>query len=553
MDYFYTSIISATIGTLSMILVYVYLYSMYRERYIGIWAMAWFILLLRNIFFDSGILGWKQTTSLFMIYQILFIGCSLTFVWGTYIFIGRTFQKSWVYGAISTSLLNVLFSLFQVPIPYKLLPPTWFGGVVLAWIAVAFFRYVESAGIGRIITGIAFALWSILTFVMPFFIESFPLVIAMTGGILRLFITISTVMIFLERTRLNLINKETQYRLLTENAIDIIYYYQLLPQAKINYISPSVFLITGYTSEEYYANDKLVFSLIHSEDRKLFENFIRDPSSSHDSPLTLRLVQKDKTILWIEQKCVPIYDKTGNLIALEGIIRDITARKTLEQVTSYLDRMNMVGNMAITVAHEIRNPMTTIRGYLQILEKKKEYQTDKEKFKLMIEEIDKANDIICEYLALSRQKLAHLKICSLNTIIESLFPLIQADAITLKVNAYLELTDIPELFLDNNEIRQMLLNFVRNSIEAMPSGGELILKTSQENENIVLSISDHGSGIPAHILDKLGTPFITTKGNGTGLGLPICYQIAHRHNASIDIKTSNQGTTVSVYFKLPAI
>jgi len=104
--------------------------------------------------------------------------------------------------------------------------------------------------------------------------------------------------------------------------------------------------------------------------------------------------------------------------------------------------------------------------------------------------------------------------------------------------------------LDKNEIRQLLLNLVRNSIEAMPLGGKLVIKTFQENNDVILSICDQGCGIPSHILDKLGTPFITTKDTGTGLGLPICYQIAHRHSASVDIQTSIQGTIISIYFKI---
>ena len=555
MDYLYLSIIGTITGTLSMILVYIYLYSLYHERYIGIWAIAWSILFLRNICFDSGIFTdffqWKQSLLPFTLYQLFFIACSLTFVWGTYIFIDKKFNRLWLYGSVSASLLSIIFFGTPIPFFYKIIPPAWFSFIVLAWIAIVFFRYTEAAGIGRIITAIAFLLWSILTMIMPFFIETFPLLISITGSMLRLIITISTVMVFLERSRANLIHKEAHYRSLLENAIDIIFYYKLLPKPKIEYISPSVLSITGYTSEEYYTNEKLVLKLIHPDDHHLFNHFIHNNHHFNDLPLVLRLVRKDKTILWIEQKCVPIYDKGGNLIALEGIIRDITARKALEKVAACADRMNMVGSMAVTVAHEIRNPMTTIRGYLQFIGKKEAYQADKETFNLMIEEIDRANDIIREYLALSREKLPDLKRSSLNHFIELLFPLIEADATASKISVTLELNTIPELLLDENEIRQMLLNLVRNSIEAMPAGGNLVIKTYQENNIITLSICDQGSGIPAHVLEKLGTPFITTKNTGTGLGLPICYQIAHRHNAFIDIKSNLQGTIISIYFNLP--
>lgn len=163
-----------------------------------------------------------------------------------------------------------------------------------------------------------------------------------------------------------------------ENAIDIIYYYRLLPVAKIDYISPAVFSITGYSPEEYYADDQLVDKLIYPDDRQILDNFIKNIIQGNAPPVTLRLVRKDNTVIWIEQKCVTIHDKANNCIALQGIIRDITDRKLDQEST-----LNMVGNMAVMVAHEIRNPLTTIRGYLQFLEKKAEYQADNDKFNLL--------------------------------------------------------------------------------------------------------------------------------------------------------------------------
>jgi len=434
-----------------------------------------------------------------------------------------------------------------------LLLPIYICCLIGIWIGFTFIRHIKLQGIGRLITGYAYILWSLLNFVTPFVMDDgswfLPLGYSI-GGILRLVIAIGTLMVYFEKTRTDLISKETQYRLLAENAIDVIYSYQLLPERKIEYISPSVLTVTGYTPEECYANNQLILNLIHLDDQSSFNNFITNLPYSIELPLTLRLIRKDKTVLWIEQKCVPIYDEKGRLSALQGIIRDISLRKRLEQMSSLFDRMNMVGSMAATVAHEIRNPMTTVRGYLQLMGRKHEYQNDKEKFKLMIEEIDRANAIIREYLSLSREKLVILKQCSLNSIIEALFPLIEADATSSKVSVTLAITPIPELQLDENEIRQLLLNLIRNSIEAMPAGGDLNIRTVLEDNKVVLSVTDQGSGIPSHVLNKLGTPFVTTKDTGTGLGLPICYQIAHRHNATIKIDTSNKGTTFSVYFSL---
>jgi len=550
MDYIYLAVIGSLIGTGSIVLIYIYLYVLYRERHIGIWALSWLILLSRYVLFDSGLLAWKQSIVGLTVYQILILISIMLFVWGTYIFADKPLNKWWAYSTTGILILTVTLNILYSALLYTLLIPLLFGSFVCIWIGVTFIYHLNLKGIGRSITGYAYILWGILNLLMPFTINISWLAPwgYSIGGILRMTIAVGTLLVYFEKTRADLVEKETQYRILAENAMDIIYYFRLLPKAKLEYISPSVFTVTGYKAEEYYASNKLIISLIHPDDLPLMDDFINSISKPSDLPLTLRLVKKDTTTVWIEQKCVPIYDETGRLVALEGIIRDITVRKSLEQMASMFDRMNMIGSMAATVAHEIRNPMTTVRGYLQVLQRRKAYQDDREKFSLMIEEIDRADSIIREYLSLSREKFANFKSCSLNYIIESLFPLIQANANSAKVFVNLNLTDIPDLLLDENEIRQLLLNLVRNGIEAMPSGGTLTIDTFLENNKAVMTIRDQGSGIPSHVLDNIGTPFITTKENGTGLGLPICYQIAHRHKASIRIDTSIEGTTFLIYF-----
>ncbi|SDF19550.1 Adaptive-response sensory-kinase SasA [Sporomusa acidovorans DSM 3132] len=557
MDYIYLSVMGSLIGTLAIVLISIYLYVLYRVRYMGIWAISWLVLLFRSAIFDSGLFSWKEPESVLglTLYQLLTFIFVLLIVWSTYSFIKKPLSKWWIYGTVISFILSITLNIQCFSLLYKLLLPIYSGCFAFIWVGFLFIRHSESPIFGRLVTGCAYILVSLINFSAPFIMYGswmLPWGYAF-GGILRLVIAIGTLILYFEKTRTDLSNREFQYKLLTENAIDVIYYYRLPPEATIEYVSPSALLVTGYAPEEYYADNNLIFKLIHPDDKSLLDDFINNLPCSLETPLTLRLFRKDKATLWVEQKCVPIHNEKGQLVALEGIIRDITQRKKLEQMASTFDRMNMVGSMAATVAHEIRNPMTTVRGYLQVLGRKEKYQPDKEKFTLMIEEIDRANNIIREYLSLSHEKLVSLKKCSLNYIIEALFPLIQADANSSKVYASLNLSDIPELLLDENEVRQLLLNLVRNGIEAMPTGGNLVIRTFRGDNKIVLSISDQGSGIPLHILDHLGTPFFTTKDTGTGLGLPICYQIAHRHNASIKIDTSTTGTTFFVYFSPPVL
>ena len=553
MDYIKLSVIGSLIGTTSIVLVYIYLYFLYRERHIVMWALSWILLLSRYAIFDSGMIAWKQSVIGLTIYQLLIFSSILLFVGGTYLFANKPLKKPWIYSTVIFALLSIIMNVISSSLIFKLCIPILFGSFVCFWIGITFIRDFKLKGIGLLITGYAYIIWGALNLVMPFTISITWFVPwgYSIGGILRLIIAIGTLMVYFEKTRNDLSDKEAQYRILAENAVDVIYYFQISPVKKLNYLSPSVFAVTGYSSEEYIDDPSLIFRLIHPDDQALLKNFISNPSCPDNLPLTLRLVRKDNDVIWIEQKSVPIYDKQGNVIALEGIVRDITVRKSLEEMASMFERMNMIGNMAATVAHEIRNPMTTVRGYLQVLQRRNIYKDDREKFILMIEEIDRANSIIQEYLSLSRTKLSNLQKCSLNNIVENLFPLIQANATSANIYASIELADIPELLLDKNEIRQLLLNLVRNSLEAMSSGGNLIIRTFTQDSRVILAVSDQGSGIPQQVLDKLGTPFITTKATGTGLGLPICYQIVQRHNAKIEIDTGTGGTTFFICFKMP--
>lgn len=233
--------------------------------------------------------------------------------------------------------------------------------------------------------------------------------------------------------------------------------------------------------------------------------------------------------------------KVSGALCLLGVIHDLTERLRMEKEMARLDRLNLVGEMAASLGHEIRNPLTTVRGFLQLMQKAESPHQDY--FDLMISELDRANSIITEYLSLAKNKVLDLQANNLNIILTSLFPLMQADALATGNEIDLELGEIPELLLDEKEIRQLVLNLVRNGLEAMSAGGKLHIRTSCQGNEVVLSVRDEGPGIPVGIVEKLGTPFFTTKENGNGLGLAVCYSIAARHKARIRVETSPAGTT----------
>lgn len=232
------------------------------------------------------------------------------------------------------------------------------------------------------------------------------------------------------------------------------------------------------------------------------------------------------------------------------VVTDITERLHLEKEMARLDRLDLIGEMAAGIAHEIRNPMTTVRGFLQIMKSRSQHAEKQDYFDLMISELDRANSIITEFLTLSKNQTVELKMDNLNSLLETLFPLIQADAFNHKNDFQMELEEIPNLMFDQREIRQMILNLARNGLDAMEPGGILNLRTLKIGDEVLLEVQDQGTGIEPDVLEKLGNPFFTTKEDGTGLGLAVCFRIAEKHKARISIKTSSEGTTFGVHFPI---
>jgi two-component system, sporulation sensor kinase E len=229
---------------------------------------------------------------------------------------------------------------------------------------------------------------------------------------------------------------------------------------------------------------------------------------------------------------------------------DITESKRIQTEMSRLDRLNLIGQMAAGIGHEIRNPMTVIRGYLQLMGSKPKYEADHFMIESMIDELDRANSIITEFLTLARNKPTELRNENINNLLHKLYPLIEADAYTQNKRVVLHLQELPNILLDTKDISQLVLNLCRNGLEAMDSGGALTIWTYYKDEQVILVIEDEGSGISGDNLDKLGTPFFTTKDYGTGLGLATSYSIAERHNSKISIETGSSGTKFLVSFPI---
>lgn len=248
---------------------------------------------------------------------------------------------------------------------------------------------------------------------------------------------------------------------------------------------------------------------------------------------------------FFEARCLPLL--TDKVMV---IVRDITEKKKTAELLNKSDTLAAVGQLAAGVAHEVRNPLTVIKGFIQLLQIQTKHDTDY--FQLMLSEIERIESIIHEFLSIAKPEIISFEKKNLCFILENVVSLINTKAIM--TNIHIACQKNPDfLYIDccENQLKQVFINILQNSIEAMPNGGEIIITAKKINDNeVVICISDEGIGIPEERIIKLGEPFYSTKEKGTGLGLMISYKIIESHQGRIHI-TSKVGAGTSVKISLP--
>lgn len=248
----------------------------------------------------------------------------------------------------------------------------------------------------------------------------------------------------------------------------------------------------------------------------------------------------DGSKLYVDVTSHPTFYR--NDIAAQVILKDATQRRLANQLMIQAAKNSTASQFAAGIAHEIRNPMTAIKGFIQLIDKSK-FDTP-EYFDVINGEISRIEGILTELLSLAKPETDIFREANLIDLIHHVVILTKTQAsihnIAIEFDPYIE--NIP-YYCDANKIKQVLINLIKNAIESMKNGGRIEVEITLVENMWNIIIADEGTGIPPEVLNNIGKPFVTTKESGTGLGMMVCLEILKQHNGKLTFNTGPNGTT----------
>jgi PAS domain S-box-containing protein len=443
------------------------------------------------------------------------------------------------------------------------------------------------------------------------FIESQPSVIRDRWGKPSKMVVVSRDITERKQAEQAMRESEQRYKHLLDSTTDYIFTVKVEGgRAVATTHRPGCEALTGYTPEDFQRSPHLWLAMVPADDQPAVLAQVRCLMRGEvPAPIEHRLIRKDGQLRWIRNTSVPRRDEQGVMVAYDGLISDITERKTAEErlKTAYAElarnddalrqtlqdlnvshetlkatqlqliqaeKFESIGTLAAGVAHEVKNPLQTILMGLDYFRNNLPATDGNMRMALidMRDAVKRADTIVRELLTLSAATHIDMKDGDFNSVVERSLFLVNYEVNAARIHAVRDLAaSLPPVRMDGTRIEQVLINLFLNAIQAMPQGGTLTVRTRAEiwadgqprgerasgqiapgDLTVVAEVEDTGVGIPEQNLTKIFDPFFTTKpvGSGTGLGLSVAKQIIDLHGGIIDIKNAaDGGVRVTVILK----
>lgn len=251
----------------------------------------------------------------------------------------------------------------------------------------------------------------------------------------------------------------------------------------------------------------------------------------------------------LEASATVLKDEKGNFLGYIILFKDLSEVRSLRREVARSQRLASLGSLAAGVAHEIRNPLSSIKGFAVYFMERQEKEEEKRIAGIMIQEVDRLNRVVSQLVELARPVSISKKPVSLSTVIENSLKLLEREA--SEKNIVIKTIYMPEelqITIDGDRINQVLLNLYLNAIESMENGGRLSVELSEGEGGAIIKVSDTGSGVAEKDLPYVFDPYFTTKTSGTGLGLAIVHNIIEAHDGKITVESKpGEGTAFTIF------
>ena len=339
-----------------------------------------------------------------------------------------------------------------------------------------------------------------------------------------------------------LAESEQRYKSLFEFNPELVYMINL--DGKLTDVNEHFFRFTGFEKGKFI--NKSVLPLIASKDHSRVREAFNSVIYQHTPWINeeIELIQKDRSVKVLRCTSMPmiINDKTVGII---GYAVDITKEKETELLLLKSEKLSVVGELAASVAHEIRNPLTSLKGFVQMLQA--DSTKNKHYYNIMLDELERINIISSELLVLAKPQKIQFQKININHLLADVQQLLKSEANLYGVTLDVEVnTSIPLIDCEPNQLKQLFINIIKNSIEASANYVTVTVGMAN-NQSIDITFKDNGCGIDEDRLQHLGEPFYSMKEKGTGLGLTVSYRIVEFHKGKISFKSVvNKGTEVNV-------
>jgi len=352
----------------------------------------------------------------------------------------------------------------------------------------------------------------------------------------------------LEESNKNLKQALSDYNLIAEYSSDLISV--IGEDCNTVFLSRSHQTILGLDPVKYIGRNTMEF--IHPDDMNSLVDAWYKAIQDKKSTVVYRFRHAEGHWVWLESHFVPVINEKGENEKFIMTSRDITERKYAEEMLRETDRLSVAGQLAAGISHEIRNPLTTLKGFTQLIKTDSSILSNNF-LDIMMGELDRIDLITNEFLFLAKPQAMEKKEISIHDLLYQTKALLQPEATLKNIDFNVEIAEhLPSFQGVENQLKQVCINLLKNAIDAMPKGGTIFMEAQRESdETLRLSIKDQGIGITKERMEKLGEPFYSLKEKGTGLGLTVCKKIIQDHNGTIEFHSIvGEGTTVEVRLPL---